>query len=67
MCQHYWDIEPNNGVISEGTCIYCGETKKFSNVLPDDYFQRFQRMYSKEYQEIEKITNDIIYQLRETI
>lgn len=28
---HFWDIEPNHGQTSKGTCKWCGTVKKFNN------------------------------------
>jgi hypothetical protein len=32
-CQHFWIIEPANGVTSLGKCKYCGIVKEFVNNL----------------------------------
>lgn len=34
-CKHYWVIESAHGPESRGICKYCGETRDFSNSLPD--------------------------------
>lgn len=31
MCIHYWDISPSIGLVSTGTCRYCGEIRMFPN------------------------------------
>jgi len=30
---HHWLIEPPDGPTSEGTCMWCGQTKTFNNGL----------------------------------
>ncbi len=43
VCVHYWLIETEKGPTSAGFCERCGETRAFSNVLPDrfdDYRRR---------------------------
>ena len=39
-CVHHWKIETPNGAGSVGSCILCGESRKFRNSSPD-YFDKF--------------------------
>ena len=39
-CVHHWKIETQNGAGSVGSCILCGESRKFRNSSPD-YFDKF--------------------------